>query len=245
MAGSGCRIASGTSRLNLTTNHPTTSARPSRPRSRSCEPRRRRVTVGSADGFFGAGAHYPDPAVTVRPIRAFGDPILRTSCREVRTFDEHLGALVEDLLDTVRLPGRAGLAAPQIGVGLRVFSYNVKGDAGYVVNPTLVLTEGQQEGEEGCLSIPGVWSECTRPMRAVVAGFDVDGNPIEVDGTGQLGRCLQHETDHLAGRLFIDRLDPRRRKEAMRAMRDRSLFESVQVGNDDEGKPATSWLSHY
>jgi peptide deformylase len=183
--------------------------------------------------------------VTVRPIRAFGDPILRTCCRDVTSFDAHLAALVEDLLDTVRLPGRAGLAAPQIGVGLRVFSYNVKGEEGHVVNPTLTLTEGQQEGEEGCLSIPGVWAQCTRAMRAVVTGFDVDGNPIEVDGTGQLGRCLQHETDHLAGALFIDRLDPRRRKEAMRAIRDRALLESVQLPPDDEGEPGTSWLSHY
>jgi peptide deformylase len=183
--------------------------------------------------------------VTVRPIRAFGDPILRTSCRDVTSFDEHLAALVEDLLDTARLPGRAGVAAPQIGVGLRVFSYNVRGEEGHVVNPTLTLTEGQQEGEEGCLSIPGVWAECPRAMRAVVTGFDLDGNPIEVEGTGQLGRCLQHETDHLAGTLFIDRLDVLRRKEAMRVLRDRALFESVQLPNDEEGKPGTSWLSYY
>jgi peptide deformylase len=182
--------------------------------------------------------------VAVRPIRAFGDPILRTPCREVTSFDDHLAALIEDLTDTVRVPGRAGVAAPQIGVGLRVFSYNVKGEEGHVVNPTLILTEGRQDGDEGCLSIPDVWLECSRAMHAVVAGFDVDGNPIEVEGTGVLARCLQHETDHLSGTLFIDRLDRGRRKEAIRLIRDRALRESVQVPADDDD-PKTSWLRNY
>jgi peptide deformylase len=181
--------------------------------------------------------------VSVRPIRIFGDPILRTPCREVSLFDQHLAALVEDLLETVRLPGRAGLAAPQIGVGLRVFSYHVNGREGHLVNPTLTLTEGEQDGHEGCLSIPGVWQECARAMRAVVAGFDVDGNPIEVEGTGQLARCLQHETDHLAGTLFLDRLDRGARREAMRAIRERAMFESVQLPRDADRD--AGWLSGY
>jgi peptide deformylase len=167
----------------------------------------------------------------------------------VSAFDHNLAALVEDLLETVRLPGRAGLAAPQIGVGLRVFSYNVEGRDGHVVNPTLTLVEGQQEGEEGCLSIPGVWQQCPRAMRAVVAGFDVNGHPIEVEGRGQLARCLQHETDHLAGKLLVDRLDRGARKAAMRAIRERALFDSVNRHDDGDpngqSKARPSWLSHY
>jgi peptide deformylase len=182
-----------------------------------------------------------DDGLTVRPIRTIGDPVLATAGRDVTSFDEHLAGLIQDLLDTVRLPGRAGLAAPQIGVGLRVFSYRIQGEEGYVVNPTVTLTEGDQSGPEGCLSIPDVWVECPRAMHVVVAGFDADGNALEVEGTGALARCLQHETDHLAGVLFIDRLDRPARKEAMRAIRERALFESVQL--PDRSGP--SWLSHY
>ncbi len=134
------------------------------------------------------------------------------------TFDNKLALLVDDLIETCRLPGRAGLAAPQIGVSLAVFSYNVGGEEGYVVNPTLVSTEGAQEGEEGCLSIPGVHAETPRAERAVVTGFDINGEPIEVAGTGLMARCLQHETDHLHGILYIDRLDRLTRKATMRAI---------------------------
>ena len=179
--------------------------------------------------------------MTVRPIRALGDPVLGTPCRDVTSFDERLAGLVDDLLDTVRLPGRGGLAAPQIGVGLRVFSYRIDGQEGHVVNPTVILTEGEQSGEEGCLSIPHLWVECPRAMHVVVAGFDANGNALEVDGTGQMARCLQHETDHLAGVLFIDRLDRATRKEAMQTIRERALLESVQA----PGRSGPSWLSHY
>lgn len=162
--------------------------------------------------------------MTIRTIRLLGDPVLRTPCRTVTEFDQGLAALVEDLLETVHQPGRAGLAAPQIGVSLRAFSYYVDDQEGYVLNPVLVSVEGQQAGEEGCLSIPGVWAETPRAERAVVQGVDADGNPIEVAGTGLLARCLQHEVDHLEGMLFVDRLEGKRRKEAMRAIRDRNLL---------------------
>ena len=159
----------------------------------------------------------------VRPIRQLGDPVLRQPCRPVTAFDAKLALLVDDLIETCRLPGRAGLAAPQIGVSLTVFSYNVDGDEGYVVNPTLVLTEGVQEGDEGCLSIPGVRADLPRAERAVVTGFDCRGEAIEVSGTGLMARCLQHETDHLQGLLYIDRLDRAVRKATMRTIRELSL----------------------
>ena len=161
--------------------------------------------------------------MAVRPIRQLGDPVLRQPCRPVTAFDGKLALLVDDLIETCRLPGRAGLAAPQVGVSLAVFSYNVDGEEGYVVNPTLVSTEGTQEGEEGCLSIPGIHAETPRAAHAVVTGFDVHGEPVEVAGTGLMARCLQHETDHLQGILYIDRLDRETRKATMRAIREANV----------------------
>jgi len=165
--------------------------------------------------------------VAVRPIRLFGDPVLRSPCRRVTEFDEGLARLVTDLLDTCRLPGRAGLAAPQIGVGRRVFSYNIGGIEGYVVNPTLVHVEGTREDEEACLSLPDVHAPTPRAWSATVTGVDVRGDPVEVQGTGLLARCLQQETDHLDGRLFIDRLD--------RAARGRVLGDLRRRQVDDPG----------
>jgi len=162
--------------------------------------------------------------VTVRPIRLFGDPVLRTPCRAVTEFDDRLKRLVTDLMNTCRLPGRAGVAAPQIGVGLRVFSYNVDGDEGYVVNPVLTDTEGHQDDSEGCLSLPELSVPTPRAWRAVVTGFDLDGRPVEIEGTGLLARCLQHETDHLDGRLFVDRLDGESQRRALATIRHRNVM---------------------
>jgi peptide deformylase len=159
--------------------------------------------------------------VTVRTIRQFGDPVLRQECRPVTAFDDSLRRLVEDLMDTCRLPGRAGLAAPQIGVPLRVFSYNVDEVEGYVINPEVVHQEGQMEGPEGCLSIPELFVTSPRAERAVVRGVDLDGRPLEVEGTGLMARCLQHETDHLKGTLFVDRLGGSARRQAFRFIRSR------------------------
>jgi peptide deformylase len=160
--------------------------------------------------------------VTIRPIRELGDPVLRTPADEVRAFDRELAALVRDLLETVDHPGRAGLAAPQIGVSARVFSYNVDGEIGHLVNPTVVeLSEEVQDGDEGCLSIPGIWAPTVRAMHAVVEGFDVHGEPLRLSGSGLMARCLQHEVDHLDGRVFLDRLTGEARKTALRALRDR------------------------
>jgi peptide deformylase len=160
--------------------------------------------------------------VTIRPIREVGDPVLRTPCDEVRSFDRDLSALVRDLLETVDHPGRAGLAANQIGVGLRAFSYNIDGVIGHVVNPRLVeVSEETQDGDEGCLSVPGIWAPTVRAMHAVVEGVDVHGKPVRVEGSGLMARCLQHEVDHLDGKLFLDRLTGEARKSALRALRDR------------------------
>lgn len=160
--------------------------------------------------------------MTIRPIREVGDPVLRTPSDEVKAFDRDVAALVRDLLETVDHPGRAGLAAPQIGVGLRAFSYNIDGVIGHVVNPVIVeLSEETQDGDEGCLSVPGIWAPTVRAMHAVVEGLDVHGEPIRLEGSGLMARCLQHEVDHLDGKLFLDRLTGDARKSALRALRDR------------------------
>jgi peptide deformylase len=160
--------------------------------------------------------------VTIRPIRELGDPVLRTPADPVRSFDQELAALVRDLEETVDHPGRAGLAAPQIGVSARVFSYNIDGEIGHLVNPTIVeLSEETQDGDEGCLSVPGIWAPTVRAMHCVVEGFDVDGKPRTLEGSGLKARCQQHEVDHLDGKVFLDRLTGDARKAALRALRAR------------------------
>ena len=160
----------------------------------------------------------------VQPIRLFGDPVLRTPAVPVTDFDKELRRLVADLTDTmVEAPG-AGLAAPQIGVGLPVFTWYVEGELGHLVNPSLDLGEELQDGPEGCLSIPELTFDCKRAMRVVAKGFDMYGEPVVVEGSDLLARAIQHETDHLDGVLFVDRLDRETRKAAMRAIREASWF---------------------
>jgi peptide deformylase len=159
--------------------------------------------------------------VASRPIRLLGDPILRTACDPVAEFDQALTGLIADLRDTVAEPGRAGLAANQIGVSRRAFAYNVDGRAGHLVNPVIESVDGEQEDEEGCLSIPGLWYPTRRARYARVRGFDQLGQPVVVEAEGMLARCLQHEADHLDGRLFVDRLRGCARKQAMRDLRER------------------------
>ena len=158
--------------------------------------------------------------MTVRPLRLLGDPVLRTPCDPVLRFDGALAQLVQDLLDTVQVPGRAGLAANQIGSSLAVFSYNVDGQLGYVINPAVTQASGSQDGPEACLSIPGVTATRQRAARAVVTGVDLRQQPVVVTGTGELARCLQHETGHLRGELYIDRLAGRERAQIMRTLRE-------------------------
>ncbi len=157
--------------------------------------------------------------MTARPLRLIGDPVLRTPCEQATRFDEALAQLIADLLDTVQEPGRAGLAASQIGVSLAAFSYNVDGQLGYLINPRIVEAAGSVEGPEACLSIPGVYADRARAWYAVAEGVDLQQRPVTVSGTGELARCLQHETDHLHGELYIDKLDGAERRRVMRELR--------------------------
>lgn len=160
--------------------------------------------------------------MTVVPIRLFGDPVLRTLADQVTEFDKQLRILVADLTETMRDAPGSGLAAPQIGVGLRVFTYHVDDEqSGHLVNPVLHFPDDEmQDGEEGCLSIPGLTFDCVRRENVVAHGQNMYGDPITVEGTMRLSRCIQHESDHLDGVLFVDRLDTMTRKAAMKAIRD-------------------------
>jgi peptide deformylase len=158
--------------------------------------------------------------VAERTIRLFGDPVLRSACDPIRIGDPRAAQLIDDLLETVQLPGRAGLAANQIGVGLRAFSYNIDEVVGYVINPVLAEVRGEAElVDEGCLSVPGFYFPRLRHPWARVTGVDLDGNPVEVQGEGLMAQALQHETDHLDGHLYIEELEPATKKEAMRLIR--------------------------
>ncbi|AXI80744.1 peptide deformylase [Peterkaempfera bronchialis] len=158
--------------------------------------------------------------MAIQPIRIFGDPVLRTPAQPVTTFDKELRTLVKDLTDTMLHAPGAGLAAPQLGVSLRVFTYCVDGEVGHLVNPDLSLTEEEQEGPEGCLSLPGLSFDTRRAYGVVARGFTMHGDPVTIEGTQLLARCIQHETDHLDGIIFIDRLDREQRKAALRAIRE-------------------------
>jgi peptide deformylase len=158
--------------------------------------------------------------ISVKPIRIFGDPVLRTAADPVRDFDAELRRLVKDLTDTMLDAPGVGLAAPQIGVGLRVFTFHVDDQLGHLINPSLDLSDEQETDDEGCLSFPGLVYPTQRAFGAVAKGFNMYGEPVTLEGTGQLARCIQHETDHLDGVLFIDRLDAAQRKLAMREIRE-------------------------
>jgi peptide deformylase len=163
--------------------------------------------------------------VTVQPIRLFGDPVLRTAAAPVTVFDAELRRLVTDLTDTMHEEGGAGLAAPQLGVGLRVFTYDCDEFEGHLVNPTFeVVGEEDQIGPEGCLSIPGLSWDCRRHLNVIARGWNQHGEPISVEGSALLARCIQHEIDHLDGVLFVDRLDAETRKAAMAQIRAAEWF---------------------
>ncbi len=162
--------------------------------------------------------------MSIQQIRLFGDPVLTTPAAPVVDFDKELRKLVKDLTETMQDAPGAGLAAPQIGVALRVFVWDVDDELGHLINPNLDLSSELQEGEEGCLSFPELRYNTPRAMRAVAKGFNMHGDPIVVEGTELLARALQHETDHLDGILFIDRLSPNDRKMAMKEIRESEWF---------------------
>jgi peptide deformylase len=162
---------------------------------------------------------------TVRPIRRLGDPVLRTECDPVRAFDAGLERLVDDMFASMYAAEGVGLAANQIGVSLRVFVYDCNDDegrrhVGHVINPVLVAEDGDVVTDsEGCLSVPGLHFPTPRYAHAVVEGVNLANEPIRVEGTGYFARCLQHETYHLRGGVYIDVLKGDTRREAMRAIR--------------------------
>ena len=166
--------------------------------------------------------------MSIKEIRHFGDPVLITPATEVIDFDKELRVLVKDLTETMLDAPGAGLAAPQIGVPLRVFVWDVDETIGHLINPTLDLSEEMQEGDEGCLSFPDLVYPTPRAFRAVAKGFTMHGEPITIEGTELLARALQHETDHLNGILFIDRLAEADRKVAMKEIRESDWFGLAQ-----------------
>jgi len=170
--------------------------------------------------------------MTLRDIRLLGDPVLTTPATAVKDFDKELRNLVKDLSETMLEAPGSGLAAPQIGVSLRVFTFITEDmeEPGHLINPTLELSEEQQDGSEGCLSIPEVSYDCLRSMSAIAKGFNEYGEPVEIHGTEFLARVLQHETDHLNGIVFLDRMDGQRRKDAMKLVRETDWFKNgVQI----------------
>lgn len=181
--------------------------------------------------------------MAVQPIRLFGDPILRTPAQDVVDFDKELRKLVADLTDTMRDAPGSGLAAPQIGVSLRVFTWWVDDELGHLCNPNLDLSSETQDGEEGCLSIPDLSFDTRRARRVVAKGFNMHGEPVTIEGSDLLARAIQHETDHCDGVLFIDRLDTQTRKEAMKAIREAEWFgESAPTVKVSPHSISAKWL---
>ncbi|HEY3209898.1 MAG TPA: peptide deformylase [Actinomycetota bacterium] len=163
--------------------------------------------------------------MSVLPIRILGDPVLREPSRDVETFDELMHRLYEDMLETMYNAPGVGLAAPQIGLSLRFFVYDAeKGNSpGALANPVLSELEGEIVEDEGCLSIPGLWYPTGRAERVRVDGLDLQGKPATIRAEGFLARVFQHETDHLNGLLFLDRLSEEDRRKAMGMLREHEL----------------------
>jgi peptide deformylase len=163
--------------------------------------------------------------MAVRAIRLFGDPILKSPTEPAEIDAERTTQLVADLIDTVKLPGRAGVAANQIGVGVSAFSYNIDGVVGYLLNPTLVRVWGEpEEMSEGCLSVPGLTYPRVRHPFALVQGTTLEGDVVDVEGEGLMAQAIQHEMDHLRGVLYFEGLVPEHKKHALTAIRQSEWF---------------------
>ncbi|WP_282825586.1 peptide deformylase [Gulosibacter sediminis] len=163
--------------------------------------------------------------MTIRDIRYYGDPVLRTEADPITKIDDRIRSLIADLVETTDMDGRAGVAAPQIGVPLRAFSYNVDGKVGYVINPVLEEVSGEPtEIDEGCLSVPGLWFPTKRYPYARVRGIDLEGEEVVLEGTGVMAQMLQHETDHLSGTVYVDTLAKDQRRLALREIRESDWF---------------------
>ena len=154
--------------------------------------------------------------MSVLPIRVLGDPVLRIETTPVDVVTDDVRKLIDDMFDTMHAANGIGLAAPQVGRTERVTVVDVDKARYALVNPEIVVADGKREKtEEGCLSIPDIYGDVERPTRVVVRALDRDGKPIEVEATGLLGRCFQHEIDHLHGKLFIDHLSFLKRRSAL------------------------------
>ncbi|WP_448850820.1 peptide deformylase [Corynebacterium sp. 335C] len=163
--------------------------------------------------------------MALRDIRLFGDPVLTSRADEVTDFDADLARLAEDMLETMDDSRGVGLAANQVGVLRRIFVYDCEGVRGALVNPVWEPVDDEmQVGEEGCLSVPGVGGDVERHMRVRATGQDPQGRPVEIEAEGLLARCIQHETDHLDGVMFMRRMAPDVRKQAMRDLRATDWF---------------------
>ncbi len=165
------------------------------------------------------------PEGVVRPITRYGEPVLHHPCAAVTAFDDDLKQLVADMFASMHAAHGVGLAANQVGVSLKVFVVDCPDDSdervvGHVINPTLELPAVREldDDSEGCLSVPGPYSDVARPDHATVHGVDVDGNPVTIHGTGLLARCLQHECDHLEGKVYVERLSAKERKRVLKEM---------------------------
>ena len=161
--------------------------------------------------------------MAIFPIKRFGDPVLREGAKPVDRFDDALRKLADDMLETMYDAPGVGLAGPQVGVSLRLIVFDDGTGPRRLANPEVHDMEDEQEGEEGCLSIPGLYFPVKRAMRVRVTAVELDGTPVAFDAEEFLARILQHETDHVNGILFIDRLSTDDRKEAMRLIREQQL----------------------
>ena len=166
-------------------------------------------------------------------IRVFGDPVLKQRAKDVTDVDGALVRVVNTMVDTMYDASGVGLAAPQVGVQKRLFTYDVGDGAQVLINPEIVETEGEWAYEEGCLSIPGFHFEIVRPKLVTITGVDIDGDEVVVQGDELLGRVFLHELDHLDGVLMLDRLDPAERKRALRELQDVDLDAAARERLDD------------
>ncbi len=166
-------------------------------------------------------------------IRVFGDPVLKQRAKDVTDIDGALVGVVNTMVETMYDASGVGLAAPQVGVQKRLFTYDVGEGPEVIFNPEIVETEGEWAYEEGCLSIPGFHFEIVRPKLVTITGRDIDGDEITVQGDELLGRVFLHELDHLDGVLMLERLDPDTRREAMIALRDADLDAAARERLDD------------
>jgi peptide deformylase len=167
------------------------------------------------------------------PVRVFGDPVLKQKAKDVTDIDGQLARFVDTMVDTMYEAAGVGLAAPQVGVQKRMFTFDAGEGPQVLINPEVAEATGEWLYEEGCLSIPGFHFEIVRPKVVTMTGLDIDGNEVVIEGDELLGRIFLHELDHLDGVLMLDRLDPEERKRALRELRDVDLREAGLERLDD------------